>query len=512
MGARRALVIGGAVVLVLTGVLAGARLATTHASKSARKLTAEADASVNAARPATSYGRASSLVVDGSPERRAYVRFTVAGLSGPLTRATLRVDAASVSKSALTVRGVSSAGWAEPSLTWSNAPPLLAASATSSGGFSVGWVSIDVTSLVAGNGVVSLAITETSPTAVSLQSREAGAASAPQLVVESGTSGRNTTADSSGPTGASAATTTATSPRGSTSSDGPSPVVAAAGDIACNRAPSASGTTCQQGATANLIAADPAISAVLPLGDVQYECGDYANFLRFYDPTWGRFRAITHPAIGNHEYLTTRGASGCDPATTAPGQGYFDYWNGAGVASGPAGDRSQGYYSYDIGAWHLIALNSNCSRAGGCDAGSPQGVWLRNDLTAHRNACTLAYWHHPRFSSGEHGDNLQAAPLWDSLYAAGADVVLNGHDHDYERFAPQSPAGAADPTAGIREFVVGTGGKNHYGMRAVQPNSEVRDSGTFGVLELTLRPNRYDWRFVPVQGGTFTDSGSGSCH
>src|SRR3954447_5602426 len=245
MGARRAWVIGGAVVLVLAGLLAG-RLATTKASKSTQTFTAEADAAVNAARPRTNYGQASSLVVDGSPERRAYLRFTVAGLSGPLTPATLRVNAASASKSAVTVRRVSGDSWAEQSLTWSNAPPLPAASAASSTGFSAGWVAIDVTSLVTGNGVVSLAITETSRTAVSLRSREAGAATAPQLVVESDTTGSGTTAGNSSTTVASTPPTTATatttttgsSPSGSTSADGPSPVIAAAGDIACNSAPS----------------------------------------------------------------------------------------------------------------------------------------------------------------------------------------------------------------------------------------------------------------------------------
>jgi hypothetical protein len=309
-----------------------------------------------------------------------------------------------------------------------------------------------------------------------------------------------------------ASSTSASGTQPATVADGADPVIAAAGDIACDSAASASPGRCQEAATASLIAAGPKVSAVLPLGDLQYECGDYPNLLRFYDPSWGRFRAITHPAIGNHEYLTTRGGSGCDPSTTVPAKGYFDYWNGAGAASGRAGDRTRGYYAYDVGSWHLIALNSNCARVGGCDASSPQGTWLRNDLAAHPGGCTLAYWHHPRFSSGEHGDDQATAPLWDALFGAGADVVLNGHDHDYERFAPQTPAGVADPAAGIREFVVGTGGRSHYRFTTVQPNSEVRNADTFGVLELTLRPQGYDWRFVPAPGGTFTDAGSGTCH
>src|SRR5262245_9609277 len=215
--------------------------------------------------------------------------------------------------------------------------------------------------------------------------------------------GRRATTDASQPAPlaagvASSTDATETSPP-ATAADGAPPVIAAAGDIACN-GPAPGTTRCQEAGTAALIAAGPEVAAVLPLGDLQYECGDYPNLLRFYDATWGRFRAVTHPAIGNHEYLTTRGGSGCDPSTTVPAKGYFDYWNGVGTASGPAGDRTRGYYSYEVGSWHLIALNSNCARVGGCDASSPQGVWLRNDLAAHPGGCTLAYWHHPRFSSG----------------------------------------------------------------------------------------------------------------
>jgi acid phosphatase type 7 len=292
---------------------------------------------------------------------------------------------------------------------------------------------------------------------------------------------------------------------------GPDPVLAAAGDIACNSAPTTTGSTCHYGLTASAVTSDASITDVVTLGDNQYECSDYANVLRFYDPTWGVFRAKTHPAVGNHEYNTAP-ASGCDAGTTTAAKGYFDYWNGVDVGTGPAGDRTKGYYSYDLGSWHLVALNSNCARVGGCDAGSPQETWLRNDLAAHPAACTLAYWHHPRFSSGEHGDNPSVAALWEALYAAGADVVLNGHDHDYERFAAQTPAGAPDPASGIREFVVGTGGKSHYAFRALRPNSEVHNGDTYGILKLTLHPQGYDWQFVPESGGTFTDSGSGSCH
>ena len=270
------------------------------------------------------------------------------------------------------------------------------------------------------------------------------------------------------------------------------PVVAAAGDIACQSGDDPSGDSCQQRATADLLVQSDAW-AVLTLGDNQYEDGELQEFQASYAASWGRVKAITHPAPGNHDYHVPGGA------------GYFAYF-------GPvAGDPDMGFYSYDVGAWHLIALNSNCEDVGGCDAGSPQVRWLARDLAAHETTCTLAYWHHPRLSSGEHGDENAVDAFWRALYDGGADVVLNGHDHDYERFAPQDPDGQADPN-GIREFVVGTGGRSLRTFPGVQPNSQVRESNTFGVLELTLRAQSYDWQYVPVVGSTFEDSGSGSCH
>jgi acid phosphatase type 7 len=231
------------------------------------------------------------------------------------------------------------------------------------------------------------------------------------------------------------------------------------------------------------------------LGDNAYEKGSESQYRKCYDPGWGLFKNRTHPAPGNHDYLTDEAA------------GYFNYFGAA------AGNPAQGYYSYDLGAWHLIALNSNCSQVGGCQAGSPQEQWLRADLAAHPAGCTLAYWHHPLFSSGQHGSNAQMWPVWQALYEAEADVVLNGHDHDYERFAPQDPQGAADAARGLREFVVGTGGKNHYEFsRAPEANSEVRNDHTFGVLKLTLSPQSYTWEFIPEPGETFTDQGEGECH
>jgi len=276
------------------------------------------------------------------------------------------------------------------------------------------------------------------------------------------------------------------------------PVVAAAGDIACAASDpdfhggAGSATRCHMKATSDLMVG-AGLAAVLPLGDLQYKSATLAELRGSYDASWGRLNGLARPVPGNHEYLTA-GASG-----------YFSYFGAA------AGDPAQGYYSYDVGSWHLVALNANCPKVGGCAAGSPQESWLRADLAAHPAACTLAYWHQPRFSSAQPAAVGATAALWRALYAARAEIILNAHRHNYERFAPQTPAGAASPDRGIREFVVGTGGEELDGFTTVAPNSEVRSS-TFGVLKLTLRSGSYDWRFVPETGETFTDAGTEACH
>jgi len=275
--------------------------------------------------------------------------------------------------------------------------------------------------------------------------------------------------------------------------------IAAVGDIAC--APSdpnfnnglGTPVACRMKATSDLAVAGH-YDAVLPLGDVQYEDGSFANFQASYDPTWGRVKSVTRPVPGNHEYMTPNGA------------GYYQYFGAA------AGDPAKGWYSFDLGSWHLIVLNSNCALIGGCGPGSPQEQWLRADLAANPGVCTLAAWHHPRFSSGPHGDDPMTQPLWQALQDAHADVILTGHDHIYERFAPQGPTGVADPTHGLREFVVGTGGKILYSAQPAHANREAVQNTDFGLLELTLRRTGYDWRFVKVPGGTFNDAGSGVCH
>ncbi len=267
------------------------------------------------------------------------------------------------------------------------------------------------------------------------------------------------------------------------------PVLVGAGDISSCY----SGNTGDE-ATAKLLDTIP--GTVFTAGDNAYPDGTLNQFTTCYGPTWGRYKARTHPAAGNHEYHTP-GASG-----------YFSYFGAA------AGNRTKGYYSYDLGTWHIIVINSNCEFIGGCQAGSSQEQWLRADLAAHPTACTLAYWHHPLFSSGFHESDEPMRPIWQALYDAHADLIINGHSHNYERFAPQDPAGRRDRARGLREFVVGTGGDKFQPMGMVQPNSEVRNNTTHGVIKLTLHPTSYDWVFIPIgiAGQTFTDAGSTACH
>jgi hypothetical protein len=279
-----------------------------------------------------------------------------------------------------------------------------------------------------------------------------------------------------------------------------SAVVVGAGDI------SGCDTTGDE-ATAKLLdslAGTVPTMTVLTIGDNAYTEGSLDQYNNCYGPTWGRHITRTSPAVGNHEYRT------------ANASGYFDYFGAA------AGERDKGYYSYDKGAWHIVVLNSECKYwatgfiDGPSQCSSQQQAdmiaWLKGDLAAHSTTCTLAYFHHPRFSSGYGGNALETQPIWDALYAANADVVLSAHDHIYERFAPQSPNGTLNTARGIREFVVGTGGRDHGGIGTIKANSKVRNTSTYGVLKLTLNATSYSWKFVPVAGKTFSDSGTTSCH
>jgi hypothetical protein len=480
---------------VLVGLLVSLPNATATSVTS--RVSPSADAYVSQARPRVNFGSAKELLAGSRPKvRRSYLCFDLADLSGTVVKATLRLYSKDTSRTGFAVHAVSDNSWSEQTITYRTAPAPGPVVATTPRAAADTFTSVDVTGLVAAGGVVSLAVTATDRLRVA--SRESGAF-APQLIVEVTSTSSSTSTSTSTSTTTSTTTTTTlvqtttttlgpTTTTAAAAAGGGDPTIAAAGDIACDSSTQGA-TTCHQAATADLLAAGN-FTAVLGLGDHQYPSGALDDFNAYYDPTWGRVKAKTYPAPGNHEYQTSGAA------------GYFTYF---GDRAGPTG---RGYYSFNVGSWHLISLNSEISTA----AGSAQETWLKADLAANSQRCTLAYWHKPLFSSGPHGNDSSVRPLWDVLYAAGAEVVLAGHDHDYERFAPQTPSGSADTTRGIREFVVGTGGKEHYSISSTKPNSQVHNTDTFGVLRLTLHPDGYDWKFLPEAGKTFTDSGTGSCH
>jgi acid phosphatase type 7 len=418
-----------------------------------------ADARVEEANPTTNYGTATRLGNDGDAGSRieTYLRFEVAGVLGTVRSATLRLYAVADGTSDGPAVFPAGTGWGETSVTWATRPEATGSAVADMGAVAAGaWVELDVTAAVTGNGGVGLQLRQLGLDGVQFYSRQGSYK--PHLVI--------TWEDD--------------------------PVVMAAGDIACRAGATVTASTCRHQHTSDLLVAEPELAAVLALGDQQYEDGLYSEFVGegAYDATWGRLKSVTRPVPGNHEYHV------------AGAPGYFQYF---GEAAGSAG---AGYYSFDVGAWHLIALNSEIAAS----AGSAQERWLRADLAATTQECMLAYWHRPRFSSGSHGSSTSVSALWQALYEARADVVLSAHDHEYERFALQSSAGQAD-AQGIREFVVGTGGASHslFGPD-VQPNSEVREGNTFGVLKLTLHASSYEWQFVPEAGGAFTDSGTTTCH
>lgn len=273
--------------------------------------------------------------------------------------------------------------------------------------------------------------------------------------------------------------------------------VVAVGDISCNNLIS-SETACQQEATVRL-AEKINPEFVLVLGDLQYDVATLDNFNNFYDKSWGKFKSKTKPAVGNHEYAQINA------------KGYYDYFNGVDQYTGSAGDRDKGYYSYQKNDWKFYVLNSNCGEAGGCGVESPQGKWLEQELTNNKSKCQIAYFHHPLFSSGLHGPVEMVKPLWQTLYKYNTDLILNGHDHLYERFSPQDPEGNIDNEKGIREFVVGTGGRNLYQVVDAMPNSEIKIANKFGVLQLDLKENEYNWQFISIDN-QILDQGSAFCH
>lgn len=441
--------------LLVAGAAAAVLSPAGAASAAAATFTPVADTYVQRDTATTNYGTSAQFVVDNSPLRRLFLRFSVSGLSGPVTSAKLRLRTIGTndgSPQGGAFRAVSDTTWSETGTTWNNQPALDGASVGSIGAVTAdGWYELDVTSVVTGNGTFSFGATSTSTDGAYYDTRESGA-DAPQLVVESGT----------------------TAPADD-------PVLVGAGDIAA----SGSGDT----QTAALL--DGIAGTVFTIGDNVYDNGTAAEFTSYYAPTWGRHKARTRPSPGNHDYNTS-GATG-----------YYGYF---GSVAGPSG---QGYYSYDLGSWHLVSLNSNISMA----AGSAQERWLRTDLAASTKPCTLAYWHHPLFtSSANHAPSTATRPLYQALYDSDADVAVWGHNHVYERFGPMNPAGTLDTARGLRSFVAGMGGASHYTFGTIQPNSEARNADTYGVLKFTLHASSYDWQFVPVAGMTYTDSGTGTCH
>ncbi|HVL23350.1 MAG TPA: DNRLRE domain-containing protein [Thermomicrobiales bacterium] len=421
-----------------------------------------ADAMVQQGLPDTNAGTSTSMRADLVPNEASYLRFDVPTNTAPITKATLRlwvrdntsgtVDAPAVARSA-------DVTWGETTITWNNRPAV-GSPGPNFGAVGINtWIEYDVTSLVTGNGPVTLVLVPESSDAMVVNTRE-NPTNKPELVITRGTGGQTPT----DPPSAAA------------------PVLLAAGDIA------SCGSAGTEG-TANLL--DTQDGTVLTLGDHAYPEGSATDFANCYQPTWGRHKTRTRPVPGNHDYMTA-GASA-----------YFAYFGQS------AGDPGKGYYSYDVAGWHVVALNSNIDMS----VGSAQEQWLRTDLAANPTACTVAYMHHPRYSSGAvQGGSTTVQPVWQALYEAGVEVVLAGHDHTYERLSPMDPNGNLDPAFGIRQFVVGTGGATHYQFGAAVPGSEVRIVDTFGILKLSLNSGSYRWDFLPAAGGTSSDSGTGTCH
>ncbi|OFW77858.1 MAG: hypothetical protein A2Z48_05870 [Actinobacteria bacterium RBG_19FT_COMBO_70_19] len=501
-----------AALAALTGIVVPASASTTT-------LSADADAFVLAGSPNANKGTVASLRIRNDI-KIAYLRFDVPEFppGETVSRATLRVFASSDSKCGAGAELIRAAAddWGETTITWTNQPgpagPVLATVAWSSKGFQ----SFDVTSAVTGAGPMSFMLRHAPGCSATgdatFKSREAQS-NRPQLVVETSalpiepqcSDGLDNDADGlidfpDDPGCVEALDADETDPP-PPPPPGDAKVVAAAGDIVCD--PTGSGyagadpSVCQHRATADLLVG---ADAVLPLGDLQYADGTLDKFNVAYDPTWGRYAVNTYPAIGNHEYN--------DPAGGAAG--YFGYWSSKGRPTGAGG----GYYSFDLGSWHLIALNSSCSQVP-CAEGSPQNDFLELDLASTTQPCTLAYWHHPLFNSGAvHGQNAPsgARAFWDDLYAAGVDIVVNGHEHNYQRYAKQDPSGVATPS-GIREFVVGTGGRGHYALlEAKDPNFEFGNETDFGVLLLHLADGSYSWEFVNPSGTVLDSGGPVSCN
>lgn len=432
-------------------------------TSSAVTFTASGDSQVSEANPGSNYGNTTYMQVDGDSGIRmeSYMLFSVSGLSGSVASAKLRVyDTTNGSANGPMVYGTGTS-WTESGITWNSRPARTTSALGNVGNVGSGvWVEYDVTSYVTANGTYSFALVADSNDGLTFSSRQG--AQPPQLVV--------TTTSSSMPE------PTATPQPTQPSSGSGSAVLVGAGDIS-------SCSNNNDEATAKLL--DGIAGTVFTVGDNVYSSGTSSEYANCYDPTWGRHKSRTEPVPGNHEYKTS-GASG-----------YFQYFN-----------NIPPYYAYDLGSWRIYALNSEVD----VSATGAQVQWLQSDLAANPRQCVLAYWHKPRWSSGStHGSSSSMQTIWQVLFNAGAELVLSGHEHNYERFKEMDASGGA-ASPGLREIVVGTGGASHYGFGSVLSTSQIRNSSAYGVLKLTLNATSYSWKFVPVAGQSFTDSGTTNCH
>lgn len=462
------LVIAASVAPILAGakpVEVAAPTASSSQTEASLAFKAEADARVEQGNPTANTGTSDYLEVMRANDRsvESYLRFTVSGVTEKIQSAHLRVySTTDASENGPAVYAADNT-WTETEVSWSNRPRRLSEAVDNKDiTRRYSWVDYDVTTLVTGDGTYSFVLIGDSDDGVRFSSRESS--NGPQLVIALASAGAP----------AAATPTALVLPTAS-----PTPVdetvLVGAGDIAtCDRE--------EDELTAQLLDTIP--GTVFTVGDNAYKDGTSTEYANCYDPSWGRHKSRTRPAPGNHEY------------NTAGAAGYFQYF-----------DNIPSYYAYDLEAWRIYVLNSEID----VSAASAQVAWLQADLAANPRQCVLAYWHRPRWSSGaKHGDHPEMQTLWQIFYDAGAEVVINGHEHNYERFVEMDGLGSP-VSPGLREFVVGTGGAGLYDFGTPLVTSEVRDNSTFGVLKLTLHETGYDWEFIPVIGSMFTDSGSGSC-
>ena len=434
---------------------------TTTEAGDALTFTAEADAHIAQEAPAANHGTSGELLSNSGSDvaQISYIRFSVTGIEDPVQNAKLRVFATKGSTDGPAVHFADSQ-WREAGadgITWNGQPTLLSGPMENKEAVEEGsWLEYDVTAAVTGDGIYSFALVADSNDEVTFSSREG--TEAPQLIVTTGLSLPTPT------------------PRPVTRVSTGDVILVGAGDIAtCDRE--------EDEMTAQLL--DQIPGTVFTVGDNAYVNGSYSEYINCYEPSWGRHKSRTKPSPGNHEYNTSGAA------------GYFQYFN-----------NIPSYYAYDLGTWRIYALNSEIDSS----LSSPQVIWLVEDLAANPSQCVLAYWHTPRWSSGaKNGSQPALQSIWQILYEADAELVINGHEHNYERFAEMDGSGVK-VSQGLREIVVGTGGAGLYEFGTPLASSEVRDNTSFGVLKLNLQATGYDWEFIPAANSTFSDSGSGNCH